>query len=306
MATVDAAYATARSADHRFPDDEWTGVRAIHAAVHNLWDTLKAAAGTYWAQFAADARIHGLLTTLVTRAARAIAAMTGAVANRLEQRTSPQPPSPAPTDPTLREAYIDARGHIRAHAASYEWQRITALWNTVNTLSRQIDDPGIRAVVARSADAISDHADAIRRKTTQQSNQQDATDALAILARAAERHAATLRCVALEPGQRLSSQPQSQTAANNAHISNDAPHSHQPQDAQALQASARQVAQRVRARLGHPTLRTTSAPRRTPSASSAEGQHIPTRPPHPAVRRESASVPAQPPARPEHIERRVP
>jgi hypothetical protein len=293
LASVDAVYGKARSADHQFADDEWAGVRAIHAGVHNLWDTIKAAAGTYWAQFAADARIRGLLSTLATRAARAIAAMTSAAAKRLEQRTSPRPLNTGPAEPTLREAYVDARAHIRAHAASHEWQRITALWNTVNTLARQTDDPGIRAVVARSADAISDHADTLRRKATRQSSQRDATDALAILARTAERHAATLRGETLEPRQVLSGRTESQTAANGVPLINDLARSHQGADPQALQASARQVAQRVQARLGQPPLRMGSALRRPVNASSPNGQHLPARSAQPATRREPSQLHAR-------------
>lgn len=293
LAAVDAAYARARSASLQITDDEWTGIRAIHTAVHNLWDTIKAAAGMYWAQFAADARIHGLLTTLATRAARAITTLTSAAADRPEQRTSPQQPNAAPAEATLREAYITARGRIRAHAASHEWQRITALWNTVNTLTRQTDDPGIRAVVARSADAISDLADALSRKTTQQGNQQDATDALADLARAAERHAVTLRGGAPEQRHRLSSRSQSQIAAKKLPLTHDAPHSTSGADAQALQARARQVAQRVRARLGQPPSQTTIAPRRPAIAGSPNEQHVAVRPLQSTIRTESEQLRAR-------------
>ena len=290
LATVDSAFAQARSAAHQITDDEWTGIRAVHTAIHNLWDTIKAAAGMCWAQFAADARIHGLLTTLAAQAARAIATLTSATADRLEQRTSSQPPNAAPAELTLREAYIEARRHIRAHAASHEWQRITALWNTVNTLTRQTTDPGIRAVVARSADAISDHADALCRKTTQQGNHRGMTDVLANLARAAERHAVALRGGALEPRVRLSAQSQSQTAACNVPVINDRARSHHEADAQGLQASARQVAQRVQARLGQPLSRATSAPRRTVGPSGPSGRHVPARPMQPAPQTESGTL----------------
>lgn len=151
--------------------------------------------------------------------------MTSAAANRLALRTSPQPPSTVPAEPTLRETYIDARGHILAHAASPEWQRITALWDTVNTLARQTDDSGIRAVVARSADAISDHADALRRKTTLPGNQRGATAALA------GRNRRQLRTTF-----RPSTTPRARIAQRRSHYG---------ADPQALPANARQVAQRV-------------------------------------------------------------
>lgn len=99
--------------------------------------------------------------------------------------------------PGLREAYINARSQVRAHAATHEWQRISALWGTANTLARQVGDPGIRAVVARAADAISDHADVLSRRAAQ-AVQSGAAEALITLARAAESHATALRASAID------------------------------------------------------------------------------------------------------------
>lgn len=289
LAAVETAYAKARSAGIATSDPEWAGIRAIHTAVHNLWDTVKAAAGTYWAELGADTRVHGLLTALAIRAARAIANLASAAADRLEQRTSPQPTSAAAAEPGLREAYINARNQIRAHAASHEWQRITALWGTVNTLARQTDDAGIRAVVARSADAISDFADTLSRKTTQHGNDGTSTDALRALARAAERHAAALRGTKLESEQ-WHGQTQSPGIDPNGTQPHSTPPQHQNADAQALRASARQVAQRAQARLGHASANATNAPLRPRNATTPNGHAPAMRPTQPTTPRDAATV----------------
>jgi hypothetical protein len=291
LAAVDAAYAEAQSAGIPTTRPEWASIHAIHTAVHNLWDTVKAAAGTYWTELAADARVHGVVAMLATRAARAIANLAHAAADELEQRASQQSAA-APAEPGLREAYINARNQVRAHAASHEWQRITALWGTVNTLTRQTDDPGIRAVVARSADAISDYADTLSRKTTQHGSQDIVTGALDTLARAAERHAATLRGEQSELG-RQRNLAQSQTAVNAMRPTDadSAPRPQQSAEAQALQDRARQVAQHAQARLGQPPQKTTSTPRRPHNiTTSPRGQGALMRPTQAATPREAANM----------------
>ena len=289
LAALDAAYAKAQSAGIPTTDPEWTGIRAIHTAVHNLWDTAKAAAGTYWAELITDARMRGLLTTLAVRAARAIASLASVATDRLEQRTSPQPTSAAAAEPSLRASYIKARNQIQAHAASHEWQRITALWGTVNTLARQTDDPGIRAVVARSADALSDYADALSRKTTQHGNDGGSTDALRALARAAERHAAALRRVAVQPEQ-LNDHAQSLGIDSSCTRPHSTPRPSQNPDPQGLRATASQVAQRVQARLGSASANATNAPLNFRGAATPNGRASSTRPMQPPTPQGSIST----------------
>ena len=150
LAPVDAVYDDARIAGIPADAPEWTGISTVRDAMRNLWDTVKAVAGRYWAELSADIRVRGPLNALATRAALGIANLATRAADRLE-RSGPRQPR-VESLASLREAYINARGQVRAHAATYEWQRISALWGTVNTLARQVHDPGIRAVVARSAD----------------------------------------------------------------------------------------------------------------------------------------------------------
>ena len=247
LVAVDAAYAAAKSAGIPTDRPQWAGITAIHSAIHNLWDTLKAAAGTYWAELAADVRVNGLMATLTSRASRAISHLAATAAVRIEQRTTQQIVEAA--EPGLREAYINARSQVRAHAASHEWQRITALWGTVNTLTRQTDDPGIRAVVARSADAISDHADTLARKIIQYGNPGNGPEALNALARAAEGHATNLRTESARTIANTESSP-TRTAVQPASSSSAvSPVDRQP-DAHALQLAAQQVARQAQQRLG--------------------------------------------------------
>jgi N12 class adenine-specific DNA methylase len=250
LAAVDAAYTEAQAAGIPADRPQWAGITAIHSAIHNLWDTLKAAAGTYWAELAADARVHGLMTAIAARATRAIAHLANTAANRLDQHADQQPHIEA-DEPGLRESYINARNQIRGHAATHEWQRITALWGTVNTLTRQTDDPGIRAVVARSADAISDHADTLARKITQYGDSGNAPETLNALARAAEAHATGLRAVSA--GTTANTEPASARTTAQPASSNPAasPANRQP-DARALQQAAQQVARHAQQRLGLP------------------------------------------------------
>jgi hypothetical protein len=273
LAAVDTAYTDAQATGIPDPSPEWAGISAIHTAIHNLWDTIKATAGTYWAQLTADTHLHGLLTTLATRAARAIAHLANAASDRLEQHTSQQPLDAAPAQPGLREAYINARNQIKAHATSHEWQRITALWGTVNTLSRQTADPGIRAVVSRSADAIADHADTLSRKLGYQSGRDPVAHALGALARAAEWHAATLRGTASDI-ERNRTRTQTQVVVNDAPPLSSPSQLQQNVEAQALQARARQVAQRAQARLGHVSNRPAIAPRRSLSTAAQDGRNV--------------------------------
>ncbi|MBS2964945.1 bifunctional DNA primase/polymerase [Actinocrinis puniceicyclus] len=286
LAAVDAAYAHASGIPVDRP--EWAGISAIHSAVHNLWDTLKATAGTYWAELSADVRVRGLLTTLATRAARTIANLANAAATHLEQRGTQQQPGVETQGPDLRAAYINARNQVRAHAATHEWQRITALWGTVNTLARQAGDPGIRAVIARSADAISDYADTLGRKTSQDGHT-STTDALTTLAAAAERHAASLRADGNHPAPDL--QPrQAPTAANAAGRPGSAPTPQQGTEAQLLQARARQVAQHAQARLGQTPRTAAAAPHRARGTANPRNQNNPTRPTQPSPSREPANI----------------
>ena len=292
LAAMDTAYTDARSTGIPDTSPEWAGISAIHTAIHNLWDTIKATAGTYWAKLNADTHLHGLLTTLATRAARAIAHLANAAADRLEQHTSQQPLKAAPAQPGLREAYINARNQIKAHATSHEWQRITALWGTVNTLSRQAADPGIRAVIARSADAIADHADTLSRKMVNRGGRDPVAHALGALARAAEWHAAMLRGTASDIEQnRAHTQPQ--VVVNDAPPPSSPVQLQQNAEAQALQARARQVAQRAQARLGHVSNRLGMAPRRSLSTAGQDGRSVGMRPARPCEH-EKGPAAAQP------------
>jgi len=290
LAAVDAAYADAQSAGIPANQPEWAGITAIHNSIHNLWDTIKAAAGTYWAELSADVRVRGLLTALATRAARAIASLANAAAAHLEQHDVRRQLSAEAKGPGLREAYINARNQVRAHAAAHEWQRIAALWGTVNTLARQSGDPGIRAVVARSSDAISDYADALRRKTTQYGHA-GATDALATLASAAERHAATLR--ATDVDQANTEQHRAPAAVDRTHSVGSASPAQADTKAQLLQARARQVAQHAQARLGQSPQRVTAGQRRAHSVGDTQDQSSPLRPMQPCSQRESANIQIQ-------------
>ena len=271
LAAVDAAYAESKTAGIPADRPQWAGITAIHSAIHNLWDTLKAAAGTYWVELAADARVHGLMAALATRASRAIAHLATAAADHIEQRTTQQQVVEA-AEPGLRETYINARNMIRGHAASHEWQRITALWGTVNTLTRQTDDPSIRAVVARSADAISDHANTLARKVTQYGNPGNAPELLNALARAAEGHATALRAVstAATPNAQPSHvdagvQPASSSPAAS-------PEDRGP-DARTLQQAAQQVARHAQQRLGLPARPQGGNTLRTPARNRANALH---------------------------------
>jgi hypothetical protein len=287
LAAVDAAYADARANGIARDRPEWAGITAIHSAIHNLWDTVKAAAGTYWAELSADVHVHGLLTALATRAIRAIANLANAATTHLEQRGAQQQLGAKTDPPGLREAYINARNQVHAHAATHEWQRITALWGTVNTLTRQAGDPGIRAVIARSADAISDYAEALGRKTSQYGHT-GATDALAALGASAERHAATLRTGDRDqtPGLGLHQAP---TAVNSPQPLGSAPPPQQGTEAQLLQARARQVAQHAQARLGQTPRRAVAAPCRAHNAGKRD-QSNPMRPMRPNSPRESTNI----------------
>jgi N12 class adenine-specific DNA methylase len=288
LAAVDSAYAHARASGIPADRPEWAGISAIHSAVHNLWDTLKAAAGTYWAELSADVRVRGLLTTFATRAVRAIANLASAAATHLEQRGTQQQPGVETQGPGLRETYINARNQVRAHAATHEWQRITALWGTVNTLTRQAGDPGIRAVIARSADAISDYADTLARKTSQYDHT-DTADALTALAAAAERHAASLRAEENHPTAHLQLRP-APAAANAAERPGSSPAPQQRTEAQLLQARARQVAQHAQARLGQTPRTAAAAPRHARGTANTQKQNHPMRPTQPAPPREPANI----------------
>ena len=262
LAAVDAAYFEAQATGIPADRPEWSGISSIHSAIHNLWDTMRGVAGTYWAELSADVHVRGVLTTLAIRSTRAIASLANAAATHLELRGVDQKPTVAPNEPSLREAYINARQQVRAHAAAHEWQRITALWGTINTLTRQAGDPGIRAVVARSADAISDYAESLGRKSGQYGHG-SAVDALRTLAAAAERHAAALRardaddetpnpgpCTDLataDPGQ-----PPADTGVDQCAAA-----------ALQLQARARQVAQHAETRLGRTPQRIATAGQRS-------------------------------------------
>lgn len=257
LAGVDTVYAEAKATGISTTTPEWAGISAIHAAAHNLWDTIKAASGSYWTELAADARVRGLLTTLATRATLTIATLANAAADRLEQRASQQLDA-APTAPTLREAYLDARKHVRANAASHEWQRITALWGTINTLTRQTDDPNIRAVVARSAETLAGFAESLSRRASHFDGQDNLISSTNALAQAAQRHAANLRGTDLEPGQ--------------LHYTATVLSKQSP-DAQTLQEQARRVAQHAQARLGQESAKTATTPRRHHSSVSETNQN---------------------------------
>ena len=271
LAAVDTAYTEAQAAGIPADRSEWVAVNTIHSAIHNLVDTLKAAAGTYWTELAADARVHGLLTTIATRAARAIAYLANAAANRLEQDPGQQPRIDA-DGPGLRETYVNARSQIRGHAATHEWQRITALWGTINTLARQTDDPGIRAVVARSADAIADYAEALARKITQYGNPGNTPESLNALARAAEGHATGLR--GMSGGTTANTEPSPASAAVQPVSSSSAvpPVNRQP-DARALQQAAQQVARHTQQRLGLPARPQGGNALRTPVRNRPNAHH---------------------------------
>jgi hypothetical protein len=271
LAAVDAAYAAAKSAGIPADRPQWAGITAIHSAIHNLWDTLKAAAGTYWVELAANIRVNGLMATLASRASRAISHLAATAAVRIGQHTTQQVVEAA--EPGLREAYINARSQVRAHAASHEWQRITALWGTVNTLTRQTGDPGIRAVVARSADAISDHADTLARKIIQYGNPGNGPEALNALARAAEGHAANLRAESARTAPSRESSPAHiavQPASSSSAIS---PVDRQP-DAHALQQAAQQVARQAQQRLGLPARPQGGNALRTPVRNRPNAHHV--------------------------------
>ena len=289
LAAVDAAYAEATSAGIPTDRPQWAGITAIHSAIHNLWDTLKAAAGTYWAELAADTRIHGLMATLAARASRAIAHLATTAAHRIEQRTMQQQVVES-AEPGLRETYINARAHVRAHAASHEWQRITALWGTVNTLTRQTDDAGIRAVVARSADAISDHAGSLARKITQYGDPGNASEVLGALARAAQGHATALRAVS------TAATPNTQPSAVDAgvqHASSSSavsPADRRP-DAHTLQQAAQQVARHAQQRLGLPARPQGGNTLGTPAKNRSSAHHA--RPQQHAANQQSI-VPGRP------------
>jgi len=271
LAAVDAAYAEAKSAGIPVDRPQWAGITAIHSAIHNLWDTLKAAAGTYWAELAADTRVHGLMAALATRASRAIAHLATTAANHVEQRTTQQQVVEA-AEPSLRETYINARNQIRGHAASHEWQRITALWGTVNTLTRQTDDPSIRAVVARSADAISDHADTLARKVTQYGDPGNAPELLNALARAAEGHASALRAVSTAATPNMQPSPVRAPVQPASSSSAASPADREP-DARTLQQAAQQVARHAQQRLGLPARPQGGNTLRTPARNRGNALH---------------------------------
>ena len=243
---VEASYTNAQLAGVSADSPEWTGINAIRSAVRHLWDTVRAVAGGYLAELSADIHVSGPLNALATRAARAIASLAGRAAIHLEQRGPQQQPN-VDTLASLRRAFIDARSHVRAHAATPEWQRISALWGTVNTLAHQTNDPGIRAVVARSADAISDHAGALGRRVAHDV-QVAAGNAFAALAGAAERHASVLRAATIdqvpdiEPATALASSASADaiTAARSAKLG---------VEAQVLQTRSHEVARLAQARL---------------------------------------------------------
>ncbi|WP_194893290.1 bifunctional DNA primase/polymerase [Catenulispora pinisilvae] len=265
---VDTAYSEARNAGLPAESPEWVGISAIRDAVHNLWDTVKAVAGRYWAELSADVRVAGPLKSLATRAARGIANLATRAVNHLEQRGAEQRPG-VESLASLREAYINARGEVRAHAAAYEWQRISALWGTVGTLARQTGDVGIRAVVARSADAISDHADALSRRVAQDVHAGAAARALTVLARAAEHHASVLR--APNTGQAPDTgHSRALGSAGSAGATAPAGPGQQGADSRALQARANEVARLAQARLGQ-------APRPDAVPSKPQGANLPRR-----------------------------
>ena len=264
---VDAAVADSRTAGIPTDGPEWTGISAIRDAVRNLWNTIKAVAGSYWAELSADARVAGPLKSLATHAARGIANLAGRAAERLEQHGS-QRQRQVDSLAGLREAYINVRGQIRAHAATYEWQRISALWGTVNTLARQTNDAGIRAVVARSADAISDHAEALSRGVAQDA-QADAASALTALARVAERHGAALRTAGVDllPG----AGPSSALRPSLPGAKTDGRSAQQGAEAQVLQAKAREAVRLAQSRVGN-TPGADVAPRSPHGANSSRSR----------------------------------
>ena len=292
LAAVDAAYTEAKSAGIAADRPQWAAITAIHSAVHNLWDTLKAAAGTYWAELAADARVHGLMATLATRASRAIAHLATTAANHIEERTKQQHVAEA-AEPGLRETYINARNQIRGHAASHEWQRITALWGTVNTLTRQTDDPSIRAVVAHSADAISDHAETLARKIAQYGNEGNTPELLNALAQAAQGHATALRPISTAATPHTQPSPVHaavQPASSNSAVSP----ADQGPDARALQQAAQQVAHHAQQRLGLPARPQGGNTLRTPARNKGNAHHA--RPQQPAADQQSI-MPGKPGSR---------
>lgn len=246
LAAVDDAYTRARSIGIPATDPAYHAIRALHTAAHTLWASAKAAAGTYWAQLLNDARIHGVVTTLTARAAQVITHLATAAAERLDAHTARQPTL---EHRALRLAYINARSQIRAHAASHEWQRIAALWGTVNTLARHADDPSIRAVAARSADTISDHAKALARKTAPDGKASELSDVLAAFALAAQQHAAALR-----DGPRTEQSPEHtypRPVTTTIVPTVTAPLPERAMDAHELQTKARLVAKHAQARLAH-------------------------------------------------------
>ncbi|MEY9932575.1 hypothetical protein ABH926_007226 [Catenulispora sp. GP43] len=266
--SVDDAYADAQAAGLATDSLEWTGVSTIRGAIRNLWDTIRAVSGRRWAELFVDIRVMGPLNTLATRAARGIATIAGRAVNRLELRGALRQPG-VDSLASLRGAYINARSQVRAHAATHEWQRIAALWGTVNTLARQVGDPGIRAVVARTADAISDHADALSRRL-HQAGQAGATRTITDLARAAEHHASALRA---STNQALSAGPDvvpaAEVSAGKLATGLVAP---QSMDASALQARAHEVARLARARQGQEARADGAVPRGTHGVNVARDQ----------------------------------
>ena len=244
--SVDSAYADALTVGTFTEAPEWTGISAIRSEIHNLWETVRAVASRYWAELSADIRVVGPLNALANRAARGIANLASRAANHLEERGLQQQRS-VDSLAGLREAYINARSQVRAHAATHEWQRISALWGTVSTLARQAGDPGIRAVVARSADAISDHAEALARRAGQ-TVQAGASDALTNLARAAERHAVALR-TSDDQLREAGPSPASAVAVSASKLTRDLS-TQQDTEARALQAKAHEVARLVQGRRG--------------------------------------------------------
>lgn len=282
MAAVDAAFTEARSTGVTPEHPEWARIETVYDAIHNLWNTLKTAAGSYWAELSTDARVRGLLTTLTTRAVRAIANLATTAATHLEHLSTPQQAiAEQPREPSLRDAYIKARAQIRGHAATHDWQRITALWGTVNTLARHTTDPGIRAVTARIADAISDHTHALSLKLGHH-QQPEAAEALAALAAAAEQHATTLRSNTTSPPSAAA--PRQTPTATNPDTLESAGHVSTAQpatDPSLLQLKARQVAHHAQARLRQPSRKPAAGPSHRHGAPSTPRQSSPTRPPIP-------------------------
>ncbi|HTJ66701.1 MAG TPA: DUF6349 family protein [Actinospica sp.] len=271
LAAVDAAYAEAEVGGTPAAEAEWAGIRAVHSAVHHLWEVVKAAAGTYWAELAADARAHGLLSTLATRACRAIANLATAAADRIAHDDPTPSPAPVSNEPGLREAFINARNNIRVHAASYEWQRIAALWGTVNTLSRQTDDPNIRAVVAHSADAISDFASTLADKVTHYGNEGNVPAVLEMLACAAEQHATSLNPQSHEAVQVPTAALA--PAAGAPHHAAAARSTPAVVDGRAMQEAARRVAQRAQRRIDVPARAQGGNALRSPTSQRSDPHH---------------------------------